>query len=61
MELFALAIIVGISGGLAARLTPRKGWTMYTLTAALVTAGFIGLFSPIIALFWVIHIQQGEA
>jgi len=25
MELLALAIIVGISGGLAARLTPRKG------------------------------------
>jgi len=24
MELLALAIIVGISGGLAARLTPRK-------------------------------------
>ena len=25
MELVALAIIVGISGGLAVRLTPRKG------------------------------------
>ena len=25
MELFVLAVIVGISGGLAARLTPRKG------------------------------------
>ena len=47
MELFAL----GISGGLAAGLTPRKGGIMYTFTAALVTAGFIGLFSPIIALF----------